>query len=75
MAQSIKEIFGYSMKEYDLLGKDEPYKMELTTTRRSHSKYFIFNNTFMGNVMNTVENIILPKAKGFAGVANLFTAR
>jgi CelD/BcsL family acetyltransferase involved in cellulose biosynthesis len=67
LSRSIKETFGAGVAEYDFLGKDESYKMSFTSTCRGHAKYFIFNGTLMGGVLNAVENIFLPVVKGFAG--------
>ncbi len=63
----IKSAFDNGNTEYDFLGKDEAYKMEFTATCRRHSKYYLFNDTLMGNVLHTLENIIIPGAKTIFG--------
>ena len=72
MTYTIMCAFGTDVKEFDLLGKDEPYKLEFTSTRRGHSKYFIFNDTLLGGVMHAMENIIVPKAKAITSWAGAY---
>ncbi len=69
MIRLIRDSFEAGIRQLDLLGKDEPYKIELTSTRRGHSKYFIFNDTLTGGLLHTIETVILPGARG------LFTLR
>jgi CelD/BcsL family acetyltransferase involved in cellulose biosynthesis len=72
MTYTIMCAFGADVKEFDLLGKDEPYKLEFTSTRRGHSKYFIFNDTLLGGVMHAMENMIVPKAKAITSWAGAY---
>jgi CelD/BcsL family acetyltransferase involved in cellulose biosynthesis len=60
---SIKTAFADGSREYDLLGLNEPHKMEWTSTVREHRKYWIFNNTRYGNFLYLWEKILVSNIK------------
>jgi CelD/BcsL family acetyltransferase involved in cellulose biosynthesis len=63
--EAIKESFEKNFREYDLLGRNESYKMRLTSLCREHRKYIVFNTTFLGKMLYSVETKLLPVVKRF----------
>jgi CelD/BcsL family acetyltransferase involved in cellulose biosynthesis len=64
IVQSIQEAFEKGYKELDFLGKEERFKMELTSTCRPHCKYFLFNDTFRGRILQNIECFVIPALAG-----------
>ena len=64
IAETVKDAFDKKYEEYDLLGEDEPFKLEFTSTCRMHSKYFIFGNTLKGGLLRFIECNAIPMLKG-----------
>jgi CelD/BcsL family acetyltransferase involved in cellulose biosynthesis len=51
----IQQCFSRQMKEFDLLGEKEAYKMDFTTSYREHIKYMVFGNTPCGKALYALE--------------------
>lgn len=60
LANSIKDSFNYCLKEYDLLGESDSYKMRWATAYRAHRKYLIFNHNLIGTILFFLESKVVP---------------
>ena len=56
----IKDCFNGRLKEYDLLGDNENYKMEWASLCRKHYQYLIFNENYLGILLFFIENNTIP---------------
>ncbi len=63
ICQSIKEAFEDGYAQYDMLGKNEGFKMKFTSLVREHSKFLIFNRTLAGRFLYFVESKLVTAAK------------
>ncbi len=67
----VKYCFDNRYIEYDMLGRNEPYKMEWATECRTHSKYMIFNRTFYARALHSVVTKIVPRMRNLFSTASL----
>lgn len=51
------------LAEFNLMGVDESYKMELTAHRRAHVKYLIYGDTIKASLLYLLEKKAVPLAK------------
>ena len=59
----IKYCFDGKYKEFDLLGQNEPHKMDWTSACREHCKYMYFNDTFLGRMLYLLETKVVRQVK------------
>lgn len=67
VCRSVKEAFTDGFKEYDLLGKNEAYKMKFTPVVRHHAKFMVFNRTLTGGLLYILESMVIRTARGLLG--------
>ena len=74
LRHSIQGSFSEKYQEFNFLGKNEPHKMEWTSSLRENQKYWIFNDTAYGRFlcfweMNVVAEIkrLFTRFKSLAG--------
>lgn len=67
LSRSIRDAISGGFTEFDLLGRNEEYKMRFTSLLRIHRKFLIFNTNGMGKFLSRLELRMLPAAKSFAG--------
>lgn len=63
---TIRECFQLGMREYDLLGKNDPFKMKWASRCREHCTYILFNDTVYGRALSFVENAVVQPLKRFS---------
>lgn len=68
LSKSIQHAIENGYREFDLLGKNEEYKMRFTPLVRSHHKFLIFTDTLMGRFLACYETAMLPAMKKMAGI-------
>jgi hypothetical protein len=59
----IKKCFNDGFQEYDLLGNNDQYKMEWTSSIRRHYQYLIFNGNLRSRFAFIIESAIVPFLK------------
>lgn len=68
LCKSLQEAIENKSREFDLLGKNEEYKMRFTSHLRSHDKFLIFTDTGLGRLLACYETAVLPALKRMTGL-------
>ena len=63
ISQSMKAAFASGFRQYDFLGKEERFKMQLASGCRAHRKYYIYSNTVKGKLVNFIDTKIIRVLK------------
>jgi CelD/BcsL family acetyltransferase involved in cellulose biosynthesis len=66
LSRSLQDAIGQGKREFDLLGRNEEYKMRFTSSIRTHYKYVAFNNSRLGRLLSDYELRMVPMAKEIA---------
>ena len=57
---TIRESFERGHVEFDMLGKDDPFKMSWTSLFRQHYRYVVFSSTLRGQAAAVMEKTVMP---------------
>jgi hypothetical protein len=60
---AVREAFAEHLTEVDFLGDSEPWKLEWTTTARSHDWLFVFSDTSRARLLYPVKFQLVPALK------------
>jgi CelD/BcsL family acetyltransferase involved in cellulose biosynthesis len=66
LSHGIKNSFDRQFTEFDLLGKNDAFKMQWTDQVRDQCRYTIFNRTVKGTILGILETTIVPRLKSYA---------
>lgn len=64
LVETMKDAFSRGCSEYDMMGKDEPYKLRFAPSVRECVKYYVFNVTARGSLLSFIECAAVPALKG-----------
>ncbi len=59
----IQYCFEKGYAEFDMIGKNDSYKMDWTNSIREHYKYIIFNDNIFGKALHSLTTKIIPGIK------------
>lgn len=63
LCNSIRQAFDEGIREYDLLGKEEDYKLKFASGIREHSKFWIFDGSAGASILLAWEKGLVMPAK------------
>lgn len=67
LCRSVKDAIESGFTEFNMLGKDEGYKMTFTPLVRAQHKFIIFNTTPVGRLLSHCEFTMVPYARRLVG--------
>jgi CelD/BcsL family acetyltransferase involved in cellulose biosynthesis len=60
---AIQHAYAHGLRELDFLGDSEPWKLEWTTTARSHDWLFVFSDTRRARLLHSIKFQWVPELK------------